>query len=111
MVRRVFAAFSAAIVVAALTASVAFAGEITGNGRLLPVNGRSACANSGQEDLQWFTTDLDVVRHDVTRGVPAHSQNWGHFFKMFPGVSMQEFRDLGFLPGVACNPNSAQPEP
>jgi len=55
----------------AFAAQGAVAGEITGNGREKPVNGNSPCAFSGQEDLQWSGGT-------VTRGVPAHSQNWGH---------------------------------
>jgi hypothetical protein len=65
--------------VMALVASAAFAGEITGNGKLKDVHGNSPCAYSGQEDLQWYTTNADTtLRSDPTRGDPAHSQNWGH---------------------------------
>jgi hypothetical protein len=39
----------------------AFAGEITGNGKLKTVNGSSPCAFSGQEDLQWYTADGDAT--------------------------------------------------
>src|SRR5262249_8960101 len=74
--------FVAAAVVAAVMAlgtSTAFAGEITGNGQLKPVNGNSPCAFSGQEDRQWFTTDEDTTPvQDPVKGDPAHSQNWGH---------------------------------
>ena len=76
--RKVVAAASAAAVMA-LGPSAAFAGEITGNGQLKPVNGNSPCAYSGQEDLQWFTDNSDSTpRTDPTKGDPAHSQNWGH---------------------------------
>ena len=65
--------------IAALTASPAFAGEITGNGTLKEVHGNSPCAFSGQEDLQWYTDDSDTTPvADPIKGVPAHSQNWGH---------------------------------
>ena len=74
--------FFTSLVIAALivvAVGAASAGEITGNGRLKPVNGNSPCAFSGQEDLQWYTTDDDTtLRTDPTRGDPAHSQNWGH---------------------------------
>jgi hypothetical protein len=57
----------------------AFAGEITGNGKLKAVNGNSPCAYSGQEDLQWYTDNSDAtLRSDPTRGDPAYAQNWGH---------------------------------
>ena len=62
----------------ALSASAALAGEITGNGTLKQVNGNSPCAYSGQEDLQWYTTNGDTTRlTDPVKGDPAHSQNWG----------------------------------
>jgi hypothetical protein len=73
----IVAAFVAALM--ALGASAAFAGEITGNGKLKDVKGNSPCAYSGQEDLQWYTDDGDgTARTDPTKGDPAHSQNWGH---------------------------------
>jgi hypothetical protein len=69
----------ATAVMMTLGTSTAFAGEITGQGDRKPVNGNSPCAFSGQEDLQWFTTDGDTTPvADPVRGVPAHSQNWGH---------------------------------
>lgn len=61
------------IVSAALAAGVlaaptaAFAGEVTGNGKPLPVNGRSACAFSGLED-----------NDGQAPVVPGVVQNWGH---------------------------------
>ena len=68
-----------AALLAAASASVAFAGEITGNGQLKPVNGNSPCAFSGQEDRQWYTDDSDTVAlANPVKGDPAHSQNWGH---------------------------------
>jgi hypothetical protein len=74
--------FVIAVFVAAVTAlgtSAAFAGEITGNGQLKTVHGNSPCAFSGQEDLQWYTTDEDTTPvANPIKGVPAHSQNWGH---------------------------------
>ena len=74
--------FTVAVCVAAvtaLTASPAFAGEITGNGTLKQVKGNSPCAFSGQEDLQWYADDGNTVPlENPIKGVPAHSQNWGH---------------------------------
>ena len=65
--------------VMALGASAAFAGEITGNGKLKEVHANSPCAYSGQEDLQWYTDNGDGTLKPVpTKGDPAHSQNWGH---------------------------------
>jgi hypothetical protein len=81
--------FVAVVSVAAMMAfatSAAFAGEITGNGTLKPVNGNSPCAFSGQEDLQWYTDDSDAtLRTDPTRGDPAHSQNFGQVVRAAGG--------------------------
>ncbi len=70
-------AVSVAAVVLGLSASAAFAGEITGNGTLKAVNGRSFCAFSGQEDLQWYADQGDTILKPVpTRGDPGHAQSW-----------------------------------
>jgi hypothetical protein len=85
-----------------MATSAVFAGEITGNGRLKDVNGRSFCAFSGQEDLQWFTTDEDLVRLDnPVKGVPNHSQNWGQIDQ----ATRAFLTSIGLNPGIACNPN------
>jgi len=97
----VTAVFAAAML--ALSASVAFAGEITGNGQLKDVNGKSFCAYSGQEDLQWYTNDGDVtLKPTPTKGDPAHSQNWGHLraaLDLSGGANYVQELDWG------CNPN------
>ena len=78
-IRTITLAAGAAALALTMAASAVSAGEITGNGRLKEVNGRSFCAFSGQEDLQWFTTDGDTTPvADPIKGDPAHSQNWGH---------------------------------
>ena len=77
--KRRFAAAVSVVAVMALGTSGALAGEITGNGQLKTVHGNSPCAYSGQEDLQWYTDDSDTTLLDnPVRGVPSHSQNWGH---------------------------------
>jgi len=79
MSKRIVVSAVAAAVMMTLGTSSAFAGEITGNGQLKPVHGNSPCAYSGQEDQQWYTTDEDITLvAEPVRGVPAHSQNWGH---------------------------------
>ena len=66
MTRRIIAATSLAVLVVLLTASMAMAGEVTGTGKNLQIDGgkwgtnlhgRSECAFSGQEDLQYFSND------------------------------------------------------
>jgi hypothetical protein len=99
---RLALAIVGATVALSLTAGAAFAGEITGNGRLKTVNGRSDCAYSGQEDLQWYTTNADTtLRTDPTRGDPGHSQNWGQLDQ----ATRAFLTSIGLNPGMACNPN------
>ena len=111
MVRHVVSRFTVAVSVAAivlsLSATAVFAGEITGNGKSLKVDGggkwgtglhaRSFCAYSGQED--------DQFADGGSRGNPGHAQSWGQIPK--------EFRDflatIGAHPGQACNPNVGPP--
>jgi hypothetical protein len=100
--RRLGVAISVAAVVLSLSASAAFAGEITGNGMLKVVNGRSFCAFSGQEDLQWFVDNGDTIPKTApTKGDPGHSQSWGQI----PKAVRDELTVAGFNPGIACNPN------
>ena len=86
-----------AVVVAAVGASSAFAGESTGNGKQTPIgaapdnapHASSICSFSGQnpEGL------LDPSDPNFE---PGRVQNWGHSDKDL-------FRSIGFAPGQACN--------
>ena len=118
MIRRLVGAASTAALIATLGASTAFAGEFTGNGRSLHVDGggkwgtglhaRSECAFSGQEDLQ-FVDDNDVP-HATTKGEPGHAQSWGQIPK--EGDFGRDFlTSIGSNPGIACNPNRCAEEP
>ena len=85
----IVAAFVAALM--ALGASAAFAGEITGNGKLKDVKGNRCARTRGQEDLQWYTDDGDgTARTDPTKGDPKH-------LVQHPGWSFRVSRAL-----VAC---------
>jgi hypothetical protein len=81
-----------------LAASGAIAGEITGNGKWIagspdaPLNGKSACAYSGQEE-------------DPTTG--QNAQSWG----LIPKVVRAILTSIGMNPGIACNPTKASGEP
>ena len=116
MIRRITGAVLGAALIASLGASAAFGGEVTGNGKSLQLpdggkwgtflHARSACAYSGQEDLQYQDesgNDLDVIH----KGDPARAQSWGQI--------PNEFREPGsaavFGPGVSCNPTKASGEP
>ena len=104
--RRALAVASCAVAVVAFSAGSAFAGEITGNGKPLwtstdaegnhTLHGNSACAFSGQEDLQYLDDDSNPL-DDVVKGEPAHSQNWGH-------VKQASGMDGGAGPH-GCNPH------
>ena len=86
--KKLLAVAVCATAVAGVSANAAFAGEITGNGTPLTVNGKSECAFSGQND--------------------------GYFDGSEPGVRVQSFGQivrfagpLGGVPGFACNPTRA----
>ena len=111
MTRRLLAALAAAALIASMCASAVFAGEVTGNGKDLKIDeskwgtglhGRSLCAFSGQEDLQ-FEDEEGNPLPEPTKGEPGHAQSWGQIPK--------EFRDflatIGEHPGTACNPNKS----
>ena len=73
---------------------------------MLPHHGRSNCAFSGQEDLQFFTDDTDQVRleHPI-KGVPSHAQSWGQIPK-----AVRDAFPAFMHPGIACNPTRSQGE-
>src|SRR5262245_50019652 len=114
MTRRILSAVAAAALVLSLSATVALAGEITGNGKSLHVDGggkwgtglhaRSFCAFSGQEDLQ-FVDENDVPLATPHKGTPAHAQSWGQI----PKDARDFLTSIGSNPGRACNPNYGPP--
>src|SRR4051795_4351752 len=105
MKRRLISAIMGASLVVALSASAVLAGEVTGNGKSLHVDGpgkwgtglhaRSFCAFSGQEDLQFATGG--------SKGVPGHAQSWGH-------TADHQSLPPEWHPGMACNPNVGPPQ-
>jgi len=113
MTRRFFSALCAATLLASIGASAVFAGEITGNGKSLQIaphqlHGRSDCAFSGQEDLQYLNAD-GSVKAVFTKGVPGHAQSWGQIPKSAPAgqLSRDFLTSIGSNPGIACNPTRA----
>ncbi|HEX9848614.1 MAG TPA: hypothetical protein VGB33_09365 [Acidimicrobiia bacterium] len=104
MKRSLLVAVLAALMVTAIGASAAFAGEITGNGKSLKnddgtLNGHSACAFSGLNDTS--TGDPEGPDADGF----FRTQSWGQIPK--------EVRDfvgtVGLHPGDACNPTIGEP--
>ena len=77
-----FACFAA---LAALSASPALAGEVTGNGKETPAPDRAAseCAFSGRDDGD-------------AEDPFTHTQSYGQLVRMFG--------PMGGVPGTACNP-------
>jgi hypothetical protein len=108
MTRRLVTALCTAAVVVSLSAGAVFAGEITGNGKILKVedskwgtglHARSECAFSGQEDLQ-FLDDQGNPLPEAHKGVPGHAQSWGQI----PKADRDFLTSIGMNPGLACNP-------
>jgi hypothetical protein len=97
---RLLLILAAAMLLSALTTTTVLAGEITGNGELKEVKGHSACAFSGQEDLQWYVDDANTaLKPEATRGEPGHSQSWGQVRPIWDFLI-----SIGEHPGHACNP-------
>jgi hypothetical protein len=114
MVRRLLVAAITAAVTVSLSATIVSAGEITGNGKVLKVedskwgtglHGRSFCAYSGQEDLQ-FLDEEGAPLDTVVKGVPSHSQSWGRI----PKADRDFLATIGMHPGTACNPTQGSGE-
>jgi hypothetical protein len=111
-IRSFVAAAFCAIAVMGVGATAAFAGEVTGNGKPLWTNtqdwsaefhtlhGASACAFSGQEDLQFPANP----EYDPNAG---HAQSWGQI----PKADRDFLTSIGSNPGIACNPTKSEGEP
>ena len=111
MARRLISAAAAAVLIASIGASAVLAGEITGNGKVLKtdsgkwgtgLHGRSFCAFSGQEDLQ-FLDDLGNPLPVAHKGDPGHAQSWGQI----PKAGRDFLTSIGSNPGIACNPTKS----
>jgi hypothetical protein len=78
--------------------ATAFAGEITGNGKRINVNGKSLCAYSGQQDDA--AADKGTFKGDRV-------QSWGQIPKATRDflVSLAMY----FHPGEGCNPTKPNP--
>ena len=96
---------AAAACAAAMTlgAAPAFAGEVNGNGKQLPLKGNSVCKYSGLND-------------EINAEEPTRTQSYGTFLQFFgkgyaqmagmtPGAGIQALKE-GMIPspGMACNP-------
>lgn len=98
LIARLGVSIASAALVLSLGAGAALAGETTGSGKSLKVEGggkwhtglhaRSLCAYSGLND-------------EITEEEPGRVQNWG----TIPKAVRDMMGPLGFHPGMACNPN------
>ena len=94
MRKRMLGAVIGATAIMSMSAGPALAGEIGGNGKWIagteeaPVNGKSECAYSGQND-EYVLGDSSAPR----------TQSWGQI--------VREVGPLGGGPGAACNPAKA----
>ena len=101
----IFGAFIAAM----LVATPALAGEITGNGKDLTLNGKSACAFSGLNDTPnglWLPIGPGGALVQVDPG--GKTQSYGSFLSdgFLPSPSDPSGRDaMGGFPGASCNPS------
>ena len=92
---------------AVMAASPAIAGEVSGNGRDLPLNGRSVCDFSGQNDTPdglWLPIGPNGALVQVDPG--GRVQSYGAFktIGFIGSPSDPANREAGF-PGASCNPN------
>ena len=98
-----------AIVAACAGLSPAVAGEITGNGTDLIINGRSFCAYSGQNDTPdglWLPIGPGGALVQVDPG--GDIQSYGYFKSQsdaYLNPSDPAARSVRNFPGVGCNPN------
>jgi hypothetical protein len=98
-----------AIAAACAGLSPAVAGEITGNGKDLIINGQSFCAYSGQNDTPdglWLPIGPGGALVQVDPG--GDIQSYGYFKSQsgaYPNPSDLAARSVRNFPGVGCNPN------
>ena len=102
--RRVIAATVCAAAMTVVGGGVAFAGEVNGNGKELPLKGASICKFSGLND-------------EINEEEPTRTQSYGTFLQFFgkaaaadmgvaPGAGIKMFKEFIPSPGFACNPTS-----
>ena len=100
-----------AMTAAMLIATPAFAGEITGSGKDLPINGNSACAFSGLNDTPdglWLPIGPGGALVQVDPG--GHTQSYGSFmssgFLRNPSDPTAREGTSGGFPGANCSPGA-----
>ena len=97
-----------AAAIAAISAP-AFAGEITGNGKDIEINGRSLCAYSGINDtpnglVLPIGPGGSLVTIDPGGDVQSYGYFKSHFDDFLDSPSDPDARDIFAFPAVGCNP-------
>jgi len=85
------------------------AGEITGNGKEIDINGQSLCAYSGINDTpNGLVLPIGpggaLVVIDPGGAVQSYGYFKSHFDDVLPSPSDPSARDVFSFPGVGCNP-------
>ena len=87
---------------AAFAVSPAIAGEVTGNGKPIDINGRSICAFSGQNDTP----------QGAGQDPGGRFQSYGQLVGYWDLIDPQDFDPNASyfqpIPGFACNPNRGE---
>lgn len=94
---------------ATLSSAPAFAGEITGNGKDVEINGRSLCAYSGINDTpNGLSLPIGPGGSLVVIDPGGDVQSYGYFKSQFDDFlsspSDPAARSVFAFPGVGCNP-------
>ena len=97
------------VALAVASASPASAGEITGNGKRLEINGNSLCAYSGQNDTpNGLALPIgpggSLVVIDPGGNVQSYGYFMSHFEDFLPHPNDPDVREVFAFPGVGCNP-------
>ncbi|WP_155265061.1 hypothetical protein [Sphingomonas segetis] len=98
-----------AVALAATAASPVFAGEITGSGKDLPVNGNSLCAYSGLNDTPdglYLPIGPGGALVEIDPGGPVQSYGYfkSHFDDFLSSPSDPAARSSPAFPATGCNP-------
>ena len=96
-----------AAVASMMASAPALAGEVTGSGKDLPVNGNSLCAYSGLNDTPNGLSVPDGHGGFIQIDPGGHVQSYGYFKALkdfLPSPSDPGARDTFSFPSVGCNP-------
>jgi hypothetical protein len=99
--------FRGVLIATLLASSPAFAGEVNGNGKELPLNGRSVCKYSGLNDTPNGLTITLPDGSSLMVDPGGQVQSYGYFMAQkdfLPNPSQPGGKSQ--FPGESCNPNN-----